>query len=327
MSLPFRSARLLAFTAAALLLTAAPPAFAIDFGDDSGQWSNDGECDDPRFAGPGMTQTPLLEADILHDATDCEQAYDAGRLELDAAIGFGDDSSQWSNDDECDDPRFEGSAMAATLLDEDRGHDASDCRTAFNAGEITLLGEMGTQESVTADGIDFGTDGGSWTEDGECDDPRFVGPGASTIDDEEEIRNDATDCRAAYAAGTVMLKSDIVVPDVELGDNSSFWASNGECDDPRFAGLGMAAKLLEEDSMHDADDCLDALENGRVALAPADVSEIDFGTDTGEWPEDGECDDPRFVGPGRSVLSGLDEIKKDATDCRTLFEAGRIRLR
>ena len=45
-------------------------------------WSNDGECDDMRFAGPGMTATPLLQADIMRDATDCRQAYDAGRLTL-----------------------------------------------------------------------------------------------------------------------------------------------------------------------------------------------------------------------------------------------------
>lgn len=324
MNKPFRCARLLA-VAAALTLMSAPAALAVDFGDDASEWSKDGECDDPRFAGPGMTQTPLLESDILHDATDCEQAYNAGRLVLDSAIGFGDDSSQWSNDDECDDPRFEGSAMATTLLEEDRGHDASDCRAAFNAGRISLVAE--SQESVMADGIDFGTDGGSWTEDGECDDPRFVGPGASTIEDDDEIRNDATDCRAAYEAGTVVLKADIVLPDVELGDNSSFWANNGECDDARFAGMGMASKNFDEDIMHDADDCLDALENGRIALRPADVSEIDFGNDGGEWTEDGECDDPRFVGPGRSVLSGVDEVLNDATDCRTLFEEGRIRLR
>ncbi len=55
---------------------------AIDFGDDSGDWANDNECDDSRFEGPGMTTTPLLEEDIGHDATDCRTAYEAGRLTL-----------------------------------------------------------------------------------------------------------------------------------------------------------------------------------------------------------------------------------------------------
>jgi hypothetical protein len=53
---------------------------------------------------------------------------------------FGDDASQWANDGECDDPRFEGEGAAETLLAEDRGHDAADCRRLFNAGRITLRG-------------------------------------------------------------------------------------------------------------------------------------------------------------------------------------------
>jgi hypothetical protein len=60
-------------------------ASGIDFGDDASRWSNDGECDDPRFQGPGMTATPLLEDDILHDATDCREAFERGELELAAA--------------------------------------------------------------------------------------------------------------------------------------------------------------------------------------------------------------------------------------------------
>ena len=40
---------------------------------------------------------------------------------------FGNDSSQWALDGECDDPRFQGSSMAVTLLDQDRFSDATDC--------------------------------------------------------------------------------------------------------------------------------------------------------------------------------------------------------
>ncbi|HUV32701.1 MAG TPA: hypothetical protein VMW31_03940 [Devosiaceae bacterium] len=326
-------ARIAAIAALAVLFFAAGPAFAVDFGDNASTWANDGECDDPRFAGPGMTETILLDSDILHDAADCQQGYDAGRLVLDASIGFGDDTSSWANDGECDDPRFEGAEMAETLLDEDLGRDASDCRKAFNAGQIALRTDAGdaaapaVAQTVDIDDIDFGADGGSWTMDGECDDPRFIGPGASTLDDENEVMNDASDCRQAYAAGRVTLKGSVPLPDVDLGDNSSFWARNGECDDPRFAGIGMAVKTLDEDIMRDAADCLAALETGRIALAPEDFSQIDFGTDGGEWTDDGECDDPRFVGPGRSFITGEDEVLKDATDCRTLFEQGRIRLR
>ncbi len=57
-------------------------AASVDFGTDSGEWANDGECDDPRFKGPGMTTTPLLEEDTKADATDCRTAYESGNLTL-----------------------------------------------------------------------------------------------------------------------------------------------------------------------------------------------------------------------------------------------------
>ena len=57
------------------------------------------------------------------------------------AIDFGDDNGDWANDNECDDSRFEGAGMTATpLLEEDIGHDATDCRTAYEAGNLTLRG-------------------------------------------------------------------------------------------------------------------------------------------------------------------------------------------
>src|SRR5206468_1297375 len=54
----------------------------IQWGDDNGKYSKDGECDDKRFTGAGMTSTPLLDSDIQHDATDCRTAFSQGRLEL-----------------------------------------------------------------------------------------------------------------------------------------------------------------------------------------------------------------------------------------------------
>ena len=53
-------------------------------------------------------------------------------------VDFGDDSSQWANDGECDDPRFEGAGSAAELVDDDILKDATDCRAAFTAGTVTL---------------------------------------------------------------------------------------------------------------------------------------------------------------------------------------------
>jgi hypothetical protein len=59
-------------------------------------------------------------------------------VDLHAQPDFGDNTSRWADDGECDDPRFEGAGAADTLLEVDRGHDAADCRTLFIAGRITL---------------------------------------------------------------------------------------------------------------------------------------------------------------------------------------------
>ena len=110
-----------------------------------------------RFAGPGMTSTPLLDEDIRHDASECRAAFDDGRLtfkgdivseatlasSVDAAqlnrIQWGDDNGDFANDGECDDKRFEGAGMTSTpLLDSDIKHDASDCRTAYQQGRLAL---------------------------------------------------------------------------------------------------------------------------------------------------------------------------------------------
>lgn len=131
----------------AIFVALAAPAHAapsVSFGDDTGSYSNDGECDDPRFEGAGMTGTALLSDDILHDATDCQAAFDAGQLKLrgvadDGTIDFGDDNGSYANDGECDDLRFIGSGMTATsLIEDDIMHDATDCRTGYEAGKLKL---------------------------------------------------------------------------------------------------------------------------------------------------------------------------------------------
>ncbi len=204
------------------MLAFAPLAVAqqsIDFGDDGSMFANDGECDDPRFTGPGMTDTKLLESDILHDATDCKAAFEAGNLQLKSegpvvtptapqivdGIDFGTDGGDYTNDGECDDPRFEGPGMTNTpLLDEDIKNDATDCRTAYEAGNLQLKTES---PQITSDGINFGDDASRFANDGECDDPRFTGPGMTdTALLESDIRHDATDCKAAFDAGNLVVK-------------------------------------------------------------------------------------------------------------------------
>ena len=129
----------------ALAGTGAATRFSIEFGDDTGNWARDGECDDIRFEGVGVASTLLLE-DRGRDAADCRQLHDEGRVRLfgvdlrSGTIDFGDDVSTTAQDGQCDDPRFVGEGMDSFLFDDDRGHDAADCRRLYDEGRIRLFG-------------------------------------------------------------------------------------------------------------------------------------------------------------------------------------------
>jgi hypothetical protein len=251
---------------------------AIDFGDDSGDWANDGECDDPRFAGPGAA-AELVEADLMRDATDCRTAYEAGTVTLQdsaeapAAIDYGDDSSDWANDGECDDPRFSGSGVASELLDADLGHDATDCRQAVAAGTAAYNGETVTRAPVE---FDYGGDWSKWAHDGICDDPRFFGEGTDKKLLTDDLYGDATDCRTLEAEGRVTIRK-VYSPEyaagapydsshIDFGDNSSDYADDDRCDDPRFEGPGAATILLDSDLKRDSADCRANYEAGTIIL-------------------------------------------------------------
>ncbi|WEJ58755.1 hypothetical protein [Devosia sp. FJ2-5-3] len=325
----------------------------IDFGDDSSKWANDGECDDPRFTGAGAA-AELVDEDRLKDATDCRAAYEAGTVTFgeqsdgDTAaqpmvrpeIDFGDDSSKWANDGECDDPRFTGAGAAAELVDEDRLKDATDCRAAYEAGTVTFSDEadggVAAQPLADAD-IVFGDDSSEWANDGECDDPRFTGTGVARETLAADIRRDASDCRAAYEAGTAQFQGEKSAMAFDFGSDFSRWANDGECDDLRFTGPGVDKKLLAEDLMGDATDCKALLDEGQISIravyspeyaagAPYDSSEIDFGDNSSSYADDGECDDPRFEGPGTATTLLESDRLADANDCKAAFEAGTIML-
>jgi hypothetical protein len=249
-----------------------------------------------------------------------------------AGIDFGDDSSDWAKDGECDDPRFEGKGAADELVDADRLKDATDCEAAFKAGTVTLKDTAATPAVATTE-IDFGDDSSEWAKDGECDDPRFEGKGAAEELVDADRLKDATDCEAAFKAGTVTLKDTAETPAVattaiDFGDDSSEWAKDGECDDPRFEGTGAAEELVDIDRLKDATDCEAAFNAGTVTLkaesaAPAiAATEVDYGDDSSEWAKDGECDDPRFTGTGVAETTLAADIKKDATDCRAAVDKG-----
>jgi hypothetical protein len=236
MSAPVLAA--VALAGAALILPGQVAAQAIDFGRDTSPWANDGECDDPRFEGPGMTQTPLLDSDIRADATDCMTAYAEGRITLVPTVqnpvqppgggktppapppppppqptanpgfpDFGDDSGEWAYDGECDDRRFVGTGMARVLSWRNVGKDASDCRRLFDAGRIRLWDMTAAITATQCALIDFGNDSGDYPADGECDDSRFEGPGAAGVLGQDQVGRDATDCRQMCTYGVVALRN------------------------------------------------------------------------------------------------------------------------
>ena len=431
----------------------------VAFGDDSGEWTSDGECDDPRFWGEAMAERVRRE-DLFRDAADCRAAFEAESVSLftaellrelkpDALPGdreLGDDSGEWALDGECDDPRFEGDAMADDLRADDIKRDATDCGRALlngtvafrsftefelggDSGEWALNGicndprfapdpdfpsvvdavegaeEQDASDCLTAflsqqawpagsGGVAFGNDNGEWAFDGECDDPRFWGEAMADGLHRDNLFRDASDCRSAFEFGSIRLFSvallrqlmpNALPVDEELGNDSSEWALDGECDDPRFGGEAMAKELQNDDMKRDATDCGKALLDGTatfrsftefelggdsgawsrngvcndprfapvpgfpgavqtVATAegqdasdclaayrsrqawPAGSGGIAFGDDGGEWALDGECDDPRFWGEAMEDNLSRDNLFRDATDCRSAFENGSIRL-
>jgi hypothetical protein len=216
--------------------TSAP---AVEFGDDAGNYTFDGECDDPRFSGAGSAST-LLDEDAYHDASDCRMLFENGRIQLADAraraprgnarrgdeIDFGDDASEWAGNGECDDPRFSGSGSARKLVRADRFHDASDCSDLFERGEIELTDTDNATRGdglarIDVDGIDFGDDAGSYTFDDECDDPRFIGDGIAEVMAEPDRFHDATDCSILYQRGLLQLAEDQSAPAVAIGSGQA----------------------------------------------------------------------------------------------------------
>lgn len=353
-------------SATVLLLASSATAYAddaeVDFGTDDGMWANDDECDDPRFEGPGMTTTTLLEADILNDATDCRTAFEAGNLTYiglpaEGAVNFGTNDSIWADNGECDDPRFEGEGVADTLLDDDAFKDSADCEAAYNDGTITITESGQIWQAPAAivyvdmpGGFSFGDDTSDWANNGECDDPRFGGDGAASTLLEGDAFRDATDCEAAYDAGTIQVTEEgatweapalpvfVDLPDdFVFGDDTSEWANDGECDDPRFAGDGAADILLEDDAFHDATDCEAAYITGDIQLTEEGAAmkppvvlplpdDFDFGDDTSPWSNDGECDDPRFIGKNSAAKNIPEDSGHDSTDCMRGYQRGDLGL-
>jgi len=318
---------------------------AIDYGNDDSGWANDGECDDPRFEGPGMASSTNRD-NIRKDATDCRTLLEEGRVSYSNVqfdpdltsfngIELGDNTSEWANDNVCDDPRFVGDGMAISPMHKDILHDRNDCSYGVQLGTLTVADTLPDPIETTYDNIDFGNDKGSYPNDQECDDPRFFGTGMATASlNNGNVLGDRLDCLAAFKNGDVQFKERSVLGGFFFGDDTNLYANDGECDDPRFEGRGSADKPAISALSHDGTDCIAAWNAGTISpVEELDrngimiLSGIVFGDDASQFSNDGECDDPQFI--GRSMASGggsPEHSGHDRTDCLTAFQSGSLKI-
>ena len=121
----------------------------------------------------------------------------------------------------------------------------------------------------------------------------------------------------------------------ECTDHETYeYAKDGECDDRRFIGTGMASVLDRADDGKDSIDCSALLDVGLIhrvskeaGIAATHCSAIDFGDDASPFANDGECDDICFDGPGTASSISIDDLLHDADDCSAQCERGKIWLR
>ena len=90
--------------------------------------------------------------------------------------------------------------MASSVIVQNRGRDAADCRRLYDEGRVRLFGV-----DFDSGAIDFGDDASDWAQDGECDDPRFKGEGMDSFPLDRDRGHDATDCRRLYNEGRIRL--------------------------------------------------------------------------------------------------------------------------
>jgi len=172
-------------------------------GDDTCQWANDGECDDP---GIGTGACPQFT-----DYSDCRRI----------ATNVEDDSCQWANDGECDEPQFGTSACT-------QGTDRSDC------GDVSALRFQNDSCETAFDGVCNDLENG----DGTC-----------------ESRSDRADCigreRPMQISDHFFGHDDRVI----LDTNTMPWQVVGQVIDPN--GGACTATLVAEDVIITAAHCIE----------------------------------------------------------------------
>ncbi len=249
-------------------------------------------------------------------------------------IDFGDDSSPWALNGECDDKRFTGPGMGRILMDMDIGRDASDCRAGYEAGLLRLVAEPVATASDSGPVTPPAPSAPPATPPATAEIPAPVpmspapagGFSAGGVGKTDRVRGGGVSPPPAMA--------EIVIDGIRFGDDSSPVSGDGECDDRRFAGPGMASILSWESMARDASDCAALYRSGdiylwnwRDAAIATRCEAIDFGDDSGEYPNDYECDDYRFEGRGVAMNLRLELAGRDGSDCSRLCEYGMLSLR
>lgn len=138
---------------------------------------------------------------------------------------------------------------------------------------LGVLWALGAQaESLAIPDFHFGHDTGPGAQNGICEDRRFRGLGITGDLTMRNLARDAQDCYRAYHAGKVQ-KWDFIesilstqCEKLDYGDDSSLDAHDGECDDPRFEGIGMDGEVITVDLGRDASDCYTLCMTGMIGL-------------------------------------------------------------
>ena len=92
------------------------------------------------------------------------------------------------------------------------------------------------------------------------------------------LRSALVACLAAVSVGEAIAEFEAKIK-IDLGDDTSNWANNNVCDDPRFDGVGVDEILTPQDIGKDASDCRLVLEAGLARVLP---EHIDFGDNSGD---------------------------------------------
>jgi hypothetical protein len=276
----FRLTALFAASIPALLIGMPALAQVPDFGLDTSVWANDGECDDPRFTGPG-TSNMALDANLMADATDCRTAFEAGTAQLVQGEAAAQPAPAAPV---APAPDVKGAQIAAPAVPAEPAAPlppaTASAEPAAPHATTPMPGAKGAQPAVppgpaptaTSVQVNFGDDSSEWANDGECDDRRFVGQGMATALSSANIGHDATDCQALHEAGQIRVwswseaQAATQCAAINFGDNAGQYVNDGECDDPRFEGISVARMLNPSEIGHDAADCSQLCSFGTASL-------------------------------------------------------------